>query len=297
MKHLYTAFLMVALLGSAASQGQTADYQPLVREGVVWHYAYIEQMNPDLTESEYRYIDNKIEFSGDTAIGGVSYKKCYVYSTDEQDVSAAWLASVIREEAGNIITNNGYGLLSGHGYLPFSYPWGSGTTSKESVLYNLNDFSGHMFALYAYNSWPSFNPELVKVDSVSLGDARVARYTVKVPEQGNGSFVFVEGVGPDGGERPAFDEGYFFQPFPPAHTGISSHVGGLIKLTDLQGNLLYKGSLYGQYSSVRDVGVDSEAASKAAADSRWYSVTGVAFAGRPSQPGLYIHGGRKVIIR
>ena len=31
MKHSYTTFLMVALLGSAASQGQTADYQPRVR--------------------------------------------------------------------------------------------------------------------------------------------------------------------------------------------------------------------------------------------------------------------------
>ena len=39
MRYIYTAITALLLGGMAA---QAADYQPLVREGVVWHYCYFD---------------------------------------------------------------------------------------------------------------------------------------------------------------------------------------------------------------------------------------------------------------
>ena len=78
----YTGLSYVEENGDIIYKGRAHDqftYQPLVREGVRWHTAYIE--NPGGMESNYHYVDNKIEFRGDTILSGVTYKKCYMYET------------------------------------------------------------------------------------------------------------------------------------------------------------------------------------------------------------------------
>ena len=75
MKKILTMMLL-ALLCSIAAQAQDADYQPLVREGVVWHYEYF--LFDDYTYESFAE-DYKVQFRGDTLLNGVLYKKCFFY--------------------------------------------------------------------------------------------------------------------------------------------------------------------------------------------------------------------------
>ena len=81
MRHLYIT-LLTALMGGIAAQAQTADYQPLVREGVRWiNHSHLSATNYGGDNTYYA-----IEFHGDTSIVTDdvphSYKKCYRYNID-----------------------------------------------------------------------------------------------------------------------------------------------------------------------------------------------------------------------
>jgi len=82
-------------------------------------------------------------------------------------------------------------------------------------------------------------------------------------------------------------------PFVERETCYCSEVMGLIKLTDLDGNVLYKGAYYDTYNSIDRVADDASAA----ADPRWYDLLGHPFDSRPTQPGVYIHQGKKVVVK
>ena len=74
MKKIFTLSLAL-LLGGIAAQAQEAGYQPLVREGVVWHYADVNEIWPN--------EDNcTMFFDGDSIINNVVYKKCIEVSAN-----------------------------------------------------------------------------------------------------------------------------------------------------------------------------------------------------------------------
>ena len=94
MRHLYITLLTV-LMGGIAAQAQTADYQPLVREGVRWvnvHEAMYDTFGQHFREF-YRY-----EFRGDTIINGKTYKKCYRYNTKSLDMAIDTPYCAMREQ-------------------------------------------------------------------------------------------------------------------------------------------------------------------------------------------------------
>ena len=78
MKKILTMMLLALVCGMAL-QAQDADYQPLVREGVVWHYAYHHFINESV--GSYATIQ-RLQFKGDTIINDVNYKKCYFYDSE-----------------------------------------------------------------------------------------------------------------------------------------------------------------------------------------------------------------------
>ena len=79
--------MLAMLLGGIAAQAQEADYQPLVREGVVWHYADVSEVYPN--------EDNCIMFfDGDSIINNVVYKKCIEVSAS----GSRRVAALMREQ-------------------------------------------------------------------------------------------------------------------------------------------------------------------------------------------------------
>ena len=62
---------------------------------------------------------------------------------------------------------------------------------------------------------------------------------------------------------------------------------------DLDGNIIYKAPWYSDNSSISQVDRDA----KVSADPRWYDLLGRPHETRPTQPGIYIHQGRKVVVK
>ena len=213
---------------------EESDYQPLVREGVVWHYAYEDFELDEETympiDSTYRIIDQKMEFRGDTTIHGIEYKKCYLYETDQlaPDEPPFVLA---REHNGKVIFapthfDETANWDDGNFYHPEgTLPGPYAEILGEYITYDFYDMAGFLQEL----GWPT----LVSTSRTVVGEDSVYCY------QTNISGKYVESVGFDGTQS-----GYLNDPFPIRVPCICPDILGLIMLTDLDGNILYKGNYY-----------------------------------------------------
>ena len=216
---------------------EPAQCKPLIREGVVWHYAYEDfELDEDYwpIDSTYRIIDQKMEFRGDTTIYGIKYKKCYLYETnqlaaDEQPVILA------REHNGQVIFapvsfdytvyDFGEDIYHPEGTLPGPYINFLG----EYIAYDFGDMAGFLQEL----GWPT----LVSTSRTMVGEDSVYCYQTSIK-----SGKYVESVGYDGSYA-----GYLDDPFPPRPTCICPGVLGLIMLTKQDGSILYRGKYFQYY--------------------------------------------------
>ena len=239
MKNILT-FVLTLMVSGIAVQAQEAEIQPLVREGVVWHYAYYKMNVEGIPEYGSSIIDYKVQFKGDTLVNGITYKKCYFFETErlDENVKPVMLA---REVDGMVmfididasIWTDEYSLacttLPGE-YMPLT---------GERIVYDFGNMADFITNLRNQNqSDDFFEMELLATDQVSVAGKTVNRYTL------TGSFMYpnsyyVESVGVDG-----YESGYLFNPLVDIPTCICSGSLGLIKLTDLDGNVLYKGVNY-----------------------------------------------------
>lgn len=211
---------------------EPANCKPLVREGVVWHYAFedFELDEDQIDMSTYRLVDQKMEFRGDTTIYGITYKKCFLYETDQMaaDEQPILLA---REHNGKVIFApisfeywNNEEVYHPKGTLPGPY---SGVRG-EYVTYDFGDMAGFLSKLQA-NGW---GPTLLSTSRTLVGDDSVYCYQTNTG-------LYVESVGFDGNYA-----GYLNDPFPIRPVCLCPDVLGLIMQTDLEGNILYKGKYY-----------------------------------------------------
>ncbi len=287
MEKLYYTLLLV-LLGSITVQAQDSSCKPLVREGVVWHYAYEDFEISDIDEMSidpdtYRIIDQKMQFRGDTTINGIAYKKCYFYET-EQIADDDRPAVFAREEIGKAVfaplafDQNSYD--SEYFYHPYNtLPGAYASVTGEYVAYDFGDMPGFIAKLQEQDSWMA--PELTSVSTAVVGNDNVRCY------QTNWGDKYVESVGIDGRYT-----GYLDVPYVDRPTCICPGVLGLIMLTDLEGNVLYEGAYYNAYS-----GVEQLTKEQRDDDALWYNLMGQPFDNRPTVPGVYIHQGHKVVVR
>jgi hypothetical protein len=214
---------------------EPAHCKPLVREGVVWHYAYEDFIFDGIgvIDSTYRIIDHKMEFSGDTCIYGIQYKKCYFYYTDQLPPDAQPVV-LAREHNGKVIFapvtfNEGDYWESDDIYHPEgSLPGPYIDIRGEYVAYDFGDMAGFLQKI----GWLS----LVSTSLTLVGEDSVQCY------QTSNSGQYVESVGYDGSYA-----GYLDDPFPPRPTCICPGVLGLIMLTNQDGRILYRGKYFQYY--------------------------------------------------
>ena len=213
---------------------------PLVREGVVWHWSW-DEVDDQLDNDAYLYFnrrlyDFKIEFRGDTVISGITYKKCYMYSSDSLETTRAHRVAYGREANGKVMftTNEDFRFLT---YTESSFiPGDYYDLTGEIVVYDFSNIEE--FARLQCGS----DRFIQSVDTIQVGDNWVRRYTICDSSAYPETFHYVESVGIDR-ERSIS----LFEPFLDLPTGNVSHWDGLIMLTDLDGNILYKGHNYDRF--------------------------------------------------
>ena len=282
----YTGLSYVEQGGKIIYKGGTYEepstYQPLVREGVVWHYFY---WNYDYEVTMYPYsTELNVQFKGDTTICGVQYKKCFLFDSPTLPDNALPVYYA-REENGKVMfTQPRHQVVDTlHGAFMPEIPGEFFELNGETLVYDFSDMSSFAENIHA---------EIVSTSEVEVNGVPAKKYHLSLSDADELPVAyecdFVEGVGVDG-----INCGVLFRPFIVLSTGYYSRPCGFNKLTDLDGNVLYKGAQFDKYNSIDRVADDASAA----ADPRWYDLLGHPFDSRPTQPGVYIHQGKKVVVK
>ena len=211
-----------------------ADYQPLVCEGVVWHYAYHHFVDEGM--GAYTTIQ-RVQFKGDTIVNGVNYKKCFFYDTVELDESDEPLCCA-REENGKVMfTAFRHAVLDTlcNLFPAFGLPSEHFDENGEVIVYDFGDMRA--FVDNINEKYEGLFAQIQSENTVLVGGQPAKSYKILV--DGCYPCSLIEGVGPDG-----MNTGYLFAPFTLLSTGFGPWPIGLVKLTDLDGHLLYKGACF-----------------------------------------------------
>ena len=276
MKKILFGLLM--LLGITGVQAQESEYVPVVREGVKRVYLYdkgVDENGPFVFYTE--------EMRGDTTINGIPFKKLYRYFSGELDVNTTYPYAYIREvdkkdyavlndqvNLGDFnLYKNGYPKIESENYEAFG----------EYLIYDFNDF----VAFYDDNSMY----KIVSTGEEAVGDAMRTAYYLNEAKTG----LILESVG-------AVTEGSLLFPFVSRWVnGPHPHTLGLSHVIE-NGAIVYKSPRYEEMQNkVNPTGIsDITVAEKTNGDNRYYNLMGQPVA-EPTQPGIYIHQGKKVVVK
>ena len=255
---------MEGLDGSAVFLSPVRAAKPLVREGVRWIYRRGGNGTP--------WSFYAIEFEGDTVIEPCNmplacvYKKCYRFAVDNDNMHLPV------SHAGETPT----AYMRNHGVL-------TAIIDRETVDQNTDGFPPESY-LYSF-SCPCLAYLMADASQLTFSltgktDIDGQECRVFTGDEATGSDLLVETVGLVSASHgdllgQAAGEGF-----------------GLSHVVDTDGNIIYKGPCYSENSSIETVGDVSRLG-----DPRWYDLLGHPYESRPTQPGIYIHQGRKVVVK
>ncbi len=288
MKRLLIITILAVLSLSKAS-AQEYEYVPFVREGVKWVYRVHNDSwtpNPALPAGTFYF---NLEFKGDTIINGKTYKAMHKYFGDAINEENDTVPIYMREEdkvvygiipggrrfsdcpVGRVCGQDDKEIHSGNEFLmyDFSDPIGFMTSFKGG-------FEGDTYSYYEHQS----------TDTIAVGNHLVKRY--------NGTWWgvkcrFVEGIGLDN----TTSSYTLCVAYPMGHGLLYFSFSHLIE----NGEIAYKGLNYHEedFDGIDEVVVDK---ARRPLDPNYYNLMGQPVGKDiPTTPGIYIHQGKKIVVR
>ena len=281
---------LLALLGIAQSMAQEYEYVPFVREGVKWVYGIFNDdpfYGPDPNfPVGITYLT--LEFKGDTVINGKTYKAMHKYSGKSINQENDTIPVYMREE--NKVV---YGIVP-DGIFYNDCPIGLWV---DQEFYDLKS-SGEEFVLYDFNDPIAFCDLVLNekndyfgeyqhlyTDTIIIGNHKVKRYVGSFID----NFYNVEGIGYDGVSCYPLFLWWNLWLGAEAQFGLS-HV---VK----DGEIIYKGMRYrnGAFTGIDKVVTEQP---HSPYDSQYYNLMGQPVGKDvPTTPGIYIHNGKKIVVR
>ncbi len=279
MKKIIFGLLM--LMGITGVQAQEYEYVPLVREGVKRVYLYDKGWHGMPNGGPFVYYTD--EMRGDTTINGIPFKKLYRYFTGELDVSTTYPYAYIRE-----VDKKVYAVLNEQVDLDDYNLYKNGEPKIESenfetfgeyLIYDFNDF----VAFYDANS----RIKVVSTGLESVGDAMRKAYYLDEPKR----YLILEGEGAVTSGGLLFPNTGSWVNGPHPHTLGLSHV--------IEGDeVVYKSPRYDELKDklTPTALIDLKTNETPQGDNRYYNLMGQPVA-EPTQPGIYIHQGKKLVVK
>ncbi len=274
------SLLLLTLAGWNGVEVTAQEYVPLVREGVKRVYLFdkgLDEYGPFVYYTE--------EMRGETTINGIQYKNLYRYYGDELDVNTTAPYAYVREADKKV-----YAILDEDNKLEDGdfnvYINGDPIIETENfeatgeyLIYDFNDF----VAFYDAHS----RIKVVSTGQESVGDAMRTAYYFDETKR----YLILESVGAvtTGGLLFPGTSRWVNGPHP--HTlGLSHVIEGAV--------VVYKGPRYDELkdklspTAVSDLKTDETLQG----DNRYYNLMGQPVS-NPTQPGIYIHHGKKIVIK
>ena len=278
MKH-FIFTIGALLLGGITAQAQFADYQSVLREDRMWvnyydyNNLYYDETNGDITTKPYTLIYT-YELKGDTVVDDKSYKKCYMRISEKCDLGAGCdvkdlslyssnPVALVREEGMKVVSK----LLDYPKNLVPDYFYSLGMGDSEYVSYDFEDYRQDVI-----NGSCS-------VSLVNLGGHDCNLYNRMWPD------IVLESVGPCSGLGTLLFSEWAVS------TGMIFTESGLSHVLDGNGNIIYKSPEYhNTITAINDITIPANVV-----DEHYYNLQGQRV-DNPT-PGIYIHGGKKVVVK
>ena len=301
--------IMLALLGMSLLGAQEYEYVPFVREGVKWVYYYENPFGRDVLGMAEGIQFYSFGMMDDVVIGGKNYKPVVLthYLDDNTKEVEDFIPVYLREE-GKVVY-----AIHPDGVMHAECPVGIGTcidasfndrrncTSEEYVLYDFND------PIEIYDSiFEEQNRILAEIDqgkyisytgtdTIMVGDKPSKRHNYQGIFDHIDSYLegskskIIEGIGYDGNAGMPL---LYFQNF---ITGfqVDYHLSHVIE----NDQIIYKGAYYKPDISlgINEVVADQP---ERMTDGNYYNLMGQSVGKDvPTVPGIYIHQGKKILVR
>jgi hypothetical protein len=283
------------------------EYVPFVREGIKWIYYYDNPFGQDVLDMDEGIQYYCFEMKGDVLIGDKYYKPVVLthYLDDGTKKIEGFIPVYLREENKVVYAIQPDGV--GHPQNPVGIDGCVGYNYKqylppieEFILYDFNDPISFYDSVFYEQNHAIFDQEIkfveyLDTDTILVGKYQCKRYHYKSIYDGTYAFIegyqgrIIEGIGYDGyAGMPLF----YFQNF---ITGfqVEYHLSHVIE----DDQIIYKGAYY---KSDISLGIN-EVMSKQNRCSNapyYYNLMGQPVGKElPTTPGIYIHQGKKIVVR
>ena len=271
------------------------EYVPFVREGVKWVYAYDNVFREDILDMPSGHQYYSFELKGDVQIGDKIYKPVVLTHYLDKDGQTKevedYTPICLREENKVVYAIHPDGIQ--HPQCPVGYGWFIGypdeglpiySSNEEFALYNFND----PMALYSTQDYWG-EVDYCGTEMMTIGGKKRKCHHYQYQSWYNEDDFIIEGIGYDGmAGFPLF----YFELF---ITGFQVGYGLSHVIED--GQVVYTGRWY---DPGIHVGIDEVVADKTRRllDDNYYDLMGRCMGTEvPMTPGIYIHQGKKIVVR
>ncbi|MBO4814032.1 MAG: hypothetical protein J5523_03650 [Muribaculaceae bacterium] len=331
MKKIIISLLM--LIGITGAQAQEYEYVPLVREGVKWvYYVRMEKNNQvHWCPLTIEFSGDTILGRGAYAMyGHDTFKKCYMTIDPEfkdvwpmeTDENGTFLAAMMRETNKRV-----FAIYTKNYRRPFAARQGFhyyATGLETGQFYGFQDsddeFDIHFYEklneewmVYDFNNpsvfvrqaIPYFNIETnefyyrkaVEVNPITINGTTRKKFISAFDDESisiedKSHLVLTEGVGFYLEENPRRLFSTFISPL-----GMLTDGGHYTEFSHVEesGNVVFQGPDYGKHNvpdAIKELNVDNTNKK----DLNYYNINGQVVS-TPTQPGIYIHQGKKLVIK
>ena len=271
-------------------------YMPLIHEGVIWVNERVSISNGITTKCYYSY-----EFKGnhpEMDSYGRAFKAVYSghYNANGNGTGDETLVAGLREDEACIVSFRNQPLNSviaeGRNLINFYSYYSNDDVRLLHVMADSEEM-GNIDYYINSQDYPLLNTDnFVMADPIVIDGVLCSRCAY-LSEQGDTLAYVVEGIGFD-----SYDMGDLLTPFTrkPGPDADQQEWCGLSHVVK-DGKIIYKGM---RYSDDVHVGIDEVVTGGACrtTDGNYYNLLGQPVGtGVPTAPGIYIHQGRKIIIR
>ena len=281
---------LLTLLGMSQAVAQDTDFLPIVREGVKWVNEKVIINHGDTTRYHYCYefsgMDPWVNMSGDL------YHACYYYEGDHLNVETDSLIAGMR--GGCCLRNAALYKVMHEGRNLCHFPMFTDGGTRELYWFGLPGESETIDFYIACQLQPFLTEDnFTEVEPIEIEGHSCSRYAY-VNENGDTMCYVVEGIGFDSRNMGDLLTPFTREPDPDADY---QEYWGLCHVVK-DGQIIYKGM---RYTPDNMTGIDEVVAEKPQArqhDDMYYNLMGQPVGKTlPTTPGIYIHQGKKIVIR
>ncbi len=268
-------------------------YLPVIREGVTWVNEKVIVNNGDTTSYYYTYrFDGLAPFKN-----GYNQAFMALYYTDNSIENDSLIAG-LREDEAFVMCHNNQALNrvieQDRNMINFyTYQYSEGTQALYGLYtFYSNDFYAVDFFMQSQREQFLSQENFVNVDPIEIDGVKCSRCAY-INEQGDTLAYVVEGIGFDSRDMGDLLTPFTRKPDPNAdyqeYWGLSHVIKG--------DKIIYKGMRYrkGAHDGIDEVVADGTAR---LTDNNYYNLMGQPVGkDLPTTPGIYIHQGRKIVVR